>query len=331
MRMLRAILAVLFTSLMMGCASRDAVNDPALAAERKGVEFLSKDVPAWYKENGCFSCHNNGDAARALYLASQKGYRIPAATLAGTTAWLQRPQTWEDNKGDPGFSDQRLADVQFAAALLTAIDTGHAENTHALKEAGGRVIKGQAEDGSWPIDALGTLGSPATYGAPLATHMAVQVLREINTEEARKSTVQAESWLRTSVPVNSALNAAALLLTFKYSTDEITAEKRARSIQLLLRSQTSDGGWGAYPDSPPEIFDTAIVLLALAPDRNQSDVAKAVARGRAFLAANQYEDGSWPATTRPAGGNSYAQQLSTTGWAVNALLHSRKPPPIELW
>ncbi|MCD6052401.1 MAG: hypothetical protein K0Q55_3819 [Verrucomicrobia bacterium] len=328
---IRIFCATLFVSLLIGCASREVVDDKVMVAERKGVEFLSKDVPAWRKENGCFSCHNNGDAARALYLASRKGYSIAHPVLRDTTDWLQRPNTWDDNQGDPGFSDQRLADVQFAAALLTALDTGHAGNTDALNEAGVRVIKGQADNGSWPIDAPGTLGSPATYGAPLATHMAVRVLREIDTEAARESTIQAESWLCNSVPANSALNAAVLLLTFKYSTDEIIEQKRNQSIQLLLRSQTSDGGWGAYPDSPPEIFDTAIALLALAPNRSRTDVAEAVARGRVFLATNQYEDGSWPATTRPPGGDSYAQKLSTTGWAVSALLETRKLPPIELW
>ncbi|MEX0713581.1 MAG: hypothetical protein WD278_14585 [Pirellulales bacterium] len=34
----------------------------------------------------------------------------------------------------------------------------------------------------------------------------------------------------------------------------------------------------------------------------------------------QLEDGSWPETTRPAGGQSYAQRISTTAWATIALL-----------
>ena len=45
-----------------------------------------------------------------------------------------------------------------------------------------------------------------------------------------------------------------------------------------------------------------------------------IARGRGFLIAGQQEDGSWPETTRPAGGSSYAQRISTAGWATLALL-----------
>ena len=47
--------------------------------------------------------------------------------------------------------------------------------------------------------------------------------------------------------------------------------------------------------------------------------------GRAYLLATQQEDGSWTETTRPAGATSYAQRISTTGWATLALLATRKP------
>jgi hypothetical protein len=49
-----------------------------------------------------------------------------------------------------------------------------------------------------------------------------------------------------------------------------------------------------------------------------------IQRGRAFLLAQQNTDGSWPATTRPSGGDSYAQMMSTTGWATLAVLETRE-------
>jgi Prenyltransferase and squalene oxidase repeat. len=82
---------------------------------------------------------------------------------------------------------------------------------------------------------------------------------------------------------------------------------------MILRAQSSDGGWGPNPMAASEPFDTAVVLLALRD-------AKAVARGRAFLIARQRPDGGWPETTRPAGAQSYAQHISTTAWAALALL-----------
>lgn len=319
----RIMLLLLALGGLAGCASRDLPGDPARVAEKKGVAFLSQEVPAWHKDNGCFSCHNNGDAARALYLASQKGYRIPAATLASTTDWVTRPQQWDHNKGDPGFSDKRLADVQFASALATAIDTGHTHKTKALAEAVKRVLSQQAADGSWPIDAKNTLGSPATYGAPLATHTAIKVLKRSDTVEAKTAVMKAEQWLRT-VPVNSVFNAAALFIALREDVSETGKGKRHQALQLIQRSQTSDGGWGPYADAPPEVFDTAMVLLALAPISDKPEIAAMIQRGRNYLAANQYDDGSWPETTRPSGNESYAQRLSTTGWAVQALLETGK-------
>jgi hypothetical protein len=45
--------------------------------------------------------------------------------------------------------------------------------------------------------------------------------------------------------------------------------------------------------------------------------------GRAYLIAHQQEDGSWPETTRPSGGVSYAQRMSTSAWATWALINTR--------
>src|SRR5262249_25750881 len=39
---------------------------PRQAAEERAVAYLVREVPLWSQENHCFSCHNNGDGARAL-------------------------------------------------------------------------------------------------------------------------------------------------------------------------------------------------------------------------------------------------------------------------
>jgi hypothetical protein len=73
-----------------------------------------------------------------------------------------------------------------------------------------------------------------------------------------------------------------------------------------------------------------VVLLALArqaPESAPVEIGAMIRRGRAFLTAGQRPDGSWPETTRPPGGDSYAQRLSTTGWATLALLATTDAPP----
>ena len=87
---------------------------------------------------------------------------------------------------------------------------------------------------------------------------------------------------------------------------------------------------GAYTTSPPEPFDTALVLIGLARCRDSTDpVRRMMVRGRAFLVSSQREDGSWPETTRPSGATSYAQRISTAGWATMALLATRDAGPHE--
>ena len=92
----------------------------------------------------------------------------------------------------------------------------------------------------------------------------------------------------------------------------------------MRQGQSDDGGWGPLVQSPPEPFDTALAILALAQGKPLPDVKNMIARGRAFLIAQQRKDGSWMETTRPAGDVSYAQRISTAGWATLALLASRE-------
>lgn len=137
------------------------------------------------------------------------------------------------------------------------------------------------------------------------------------------------AWLRQASP-NNVLTAATLLLAAASVYDQSSQSgrqsrllKQDQCLKLIRAAQTSDGGWGPYADSPPEAFDTAIVLLALSGLRREPGVDALIRRGRSFLIAQQSPDGSWPATTRPSGGDSYAQLMSTTGWATLALLETR--------
>ncbi len=291
----------------------------AETAEAKALAFLIREVPAWSTNNGCFSCHNNGDAARALYVAAHSGRRVPPAALAATTAWLNAPAHWDENKGDPGFSDKRLADVQFSTALLTAFETGHVREVRPLQAAAHKLAAAQAADGSWQIDAGNTLGSPATYGTPLATWLALRVLRQAKLVETDAAQQRAERWLRQLTPQN-VFSAATLLLFSAREPGAPASRKRATCLKLLRRAQTRDGGWGPYADAPPEAFDTALVLLALAEVKQEAGVKELRRRGRHYLLTQQTAAGNWPATTRPSGGDSYAQMMSTTGWATLALL-----------
>jgi hypothetical protein len=293
------------------------------SSEARAVEFLTREVPSWSKSNGCFSCHNNGDAARALYAAIRKGYRLAPEALTETTAWVLQPNRWEQNKGEAGFSDKRLANIQFAASLLAAFEAGQVKNRSTLQEAARKVAADQGVDGAWTIDPGNTPGSPATYGTPLATYMALRTLKKAGSSETKDAVQKAERWLDRVAPEN-VLTAAAVLLAAEFGSGEAKRLKQEDCLKLIRAAQTREGGWGPYVDSPPESFDTAVVLLALGQVRHKPGIVDLIRRGRDFLIAQQNRDGSWPETTRPPGGDSYAQSLSTSGWATLALLETRE-------
>lgn len=213
--------------------------------------------------------------------------------------------------------------MQFAAALLAAVEAGQVKDRRALELAARKLIADQSADGAWRIEPDGALGSPATWGTTLATAMAQKVLRQTNSSEAAVAIRRAEQWLSRATP-NNVLTAAPLLIATANRTDDAAQQKRQACLNLLRGAQTHDGGWGPYPDAAPEPFDTAVALLALSDLRDQSGVEDLMRRGRAFLIAQQNDDGSWTETTRPAGGESYAQRMSTTGWATLALLATGK-------
>lgn len=290
-------------------------------AEARALAYLAREVPRWAAENHCYSCHNNGDAARALYVASARAEfaaLVPAKALADTTAWLREPKGWDHNGGEGPFSDKRLATFQFALALATAAESGRVADRGPLAAAARRLAALQADDGSFPIDGPDALGTPATYGRPLATALAARTLEIADRAGFAGAIARARGWLDDR-PVRNTLDAAAVLVA--HHGDDRPACRRA--VDWLRTAQGDDGGWGPYADAPPEVFDTAVAVLALDRGPDRPGAAPLLRRGRDYLRSRQLGDGSWPETTRPPGGESYAQRLSTTGWATLALIDAR--------
>ncbi len=295
----------------------------ARTAEERAIAYLAGAVPRWSRENHCFSCHNNGDAARALYQAASAGLAFDESAIAETTAWLSRPSGWDDNGGKAGVSDRRLARVAFASALATATRTGHARDRGALRAAADRVARDQDDDGSWRLEGEPSPGAPASYGQAVATLLAREVLHTADPVAFRASIGRADDWLLRREPAAVA-EAASVLMIPAMAASRDGPRRRRQALAYLARAQGVDGGWGPFATSPPEVFDTAIALLGLARSgEGSAPVRRAIARGRAFLVEQQSDDGSWPETTRPSGGTSYAQRVSTTGWATLALLATR--------
>ncbi len=296
------------------------------SSEEKALTYLEQEVPAWPRETNCFSCHNNGDAARALFRARQLGYSIADESIADTREWLLAPAQWELSPGNPVGSDKKLARIQFAAALAEAVRTGVVYDPEPLIEASEMLVEDQDADGSWRVEGDDSMiALPATYGRTLATYMSRRSLETADRERFADSIARADSWL-IQAPIGPIMDAAALVLALQDRGGPDARAQTRKALDWILNGQSSDGGWGPFPRTPSEPFDSALALLALARLRESSPsppVAEAIARGRAYLRGSQLEDGGWIETTRPSGNQSYAEHISTSGWATLALLSTR--------
>ena len=276
----------------------------AAAQESRAVAYLAGEVRDWSRENGCFSCHNNGDGARALYMAARMGFSVPDDALEETARWLRSPERWDKAEASEAFHDLLLARIQFSAAVVES------DSKEGLAGAAEVLVGDQQEDGTWRIDAGSSIGSPATYGTALATYLARRTLSAADPVRFAHAIARADAWFRGARPA-SVLDCAAVVL----------ATTSGGCLDMLRKAQNADGGWGAWARSPSEPFDTAVALLAL---RHSGGSDGAIERGRAFLLRTQQTSGGWTETTRPGGGRSYAQHISTTAWATIALLQTKR-------
>jgi hypothetical protein len=318
------MISVLLPLLLLPPGGEPPAKKPA--AGDLAIDRLAREVRAWPRDNACFSCHNNGDGARALYAAHRLGFRLPADALTRTTDWLQKPEVWHKNGGEGPFNDLVLARVQFAAALAEAKRAGLAKNAEAFRRAGDLLVADQSKQGHWAIDDGGNAGAPATYGPFLATVMARQGLAELDADRFGKPIARADEWLL-NAKINTILEAAAFLYIAPDLRGEKRQEQKDRALALIRKGQAKLGGWGPFVIAPPEAFDTALVLLALARHRDEAGVPEMIARGRAYLLTLQKADGFWEETTRPAGSESYAERMSTTAWATLAILETAERRP----
>lgn len=290
----------------------------------RAVAYLTVEVPRWRQEHPCYSCHNNGDAMRALIAASTRGHTVGNA-IDDSLAWLATPERWESNARRGGSEELPLARIQFASALSAMVSAGRAQ-PDALDRAAALLVVHQQDDGSWRLSESQTLGGPTFYGTSLATAMARRTLGRTKGRTSEVALAKANAWLRSANPA-TVLDASSLLIGLDRDRDAAAVAQRLKCREILKRGQGPDGGWGPYVTSQSEPFDTALAVLALvtdpavgSPPQSAIELTQMVSRGRDYLVRSQNPDGSWPETTRPPNGESYAQRISTTAWALLALL-----------
>lgn len=301
-------------------ANAYAQLDPKQTAIDRSLKLLSSEVPGWISENHCASCHNQGDAAIAII----EGSRLDDSSkdsLQSTLDWLAEPSKWSSNRGLPEASDQQLANLQFAGALLAAYRIDRERFQAPIDEAAEILAADQSQEGAWKIVSGGEIASPITHGEILLSGTALRVMQASNFTNKNTHIDRAMKWLERQEPRNT-LEAASLVIALP-----VNSVKKDRCISMIVDAQDEEsGGWGPHRNVAPEVFDTALAVLALnLAELKTTQISKAIDRGIEFFVREQNEDGSWQETTRPSGTVSYAHRISTTAWATRALLAESKP------
>ena len=286
---------------------------PVDRAIDRGIAYLSVEVPRWRIGHECRSCHHQGDGARALFVAKGAGLRVDDQAIADVKIWLMDSQAWEKNGADGPFNDKRVARLQFSSALASGVVAKSVVANEAMRTVADQLVKDQADDGSWPVAEVNVLGTPVTRGKPLATALAIKTLMAADTLRYSASIERAKLWVIAN-KITSTLDAAVAIRV---------QVNNPRALAFLIEGQSEEGGWGPYVTSAPEVFDTAGVLWALERTPHTHEIKRMVAKSREYLIRSQLEDGSWPETTRPSGSESLAQRVSTTAWALIALITTR--------
>jgi hypothetical protein len=316
----RLIFALLIASAMQFPLHAQTELDLAI---QRSVRFLTTEVPGWMAENKCASCHNQGDGARALLATHRSGSIVEPRVLESTFRWLETPDNWEKNRGLPEASDQQLANLQFAATLASAHQVQPERFKTAIEAASKLLIAQQSDDGAWRIEDLSTFASPITQGPILLTGQAARVLRLSQAPISQAALARATAWLERQEPRNTYEISSHILASIWLDDDR--NQLALRGLSKLAAAQADGGGWGPHANAPAEIYDTSLAIIALASTRPlTSKIKDVLSRGAEHLLRVQNADGSWNATTRPPGTESYAHCVSTTAWATQALLLVRE-------
>lgn len=299
-------------------------NESADKAIEKAVDYLAAETPKWRTEHRCASCHHQGSAVRALLAAKAKGKLKDNRPLENSLDWLDHPEKWADNHGDPNASDPLLAEIQFGASLFRAEPQNPERFRDAISQLAEQLAKRQSKDGCFALENSEGLASPITLGPILLTAYARAILtpRKAAATDKSPTTFDQESklasaWLLDVKPRNT-FEASSLLIALTPGRESKSARAAARKI--IRESAHVGGGYGPYINSPAEVFDTALVILALSRDEQVKDHRNLIDNAKKQLIIWQLEDGSWEETTRPSGGISYAHRIATTAWALEALL-----------
>ncbi len=276
-------------------------DEPIAAAfsAARAKHFLDSSAVAWQKTHKCMTCHTN-----YLYLMAQPSFGGDDEAHRTVRKYAEElvEQRWE--KEGPRWD----AEIVMTALVLAADDAHNSGQLHPLtRRALDRVWTVQHEDGGfewlkcdWP-----PMESDDEFGAPMAA-LAVSIAPDSyeETPAAQQGIARLRAYLA-KTPPPMLHHRAMLLWADTYRPGWLAPVDRQKVVDDLLALQHEDGSWSIASlgdwkredGSPQDLksgdgYATGLVVY-LARRAGVSADDPRLARGVAWLKANQRESGRW--------------------------------------
>jgi len=319
-------------------ATADAGPDPEKVQQSidRALAFLVEDAAKWRKERGCATCHHGEMTVWALSEARDRGYAVPAETLAETIRWTKElfvPQFSKPRDHRWGYNFVSLPGIYLSVMSETLPILSRDE----IDRLAVHLARHQEEDGAWLMPPPNANTSPPTWESSETIALWALLAWEspVGDEGGEAATVRAArekavAWLGSTKPTDTT-QALSLRLLLDIHTRQAAESLRSR-VEQLLRRQNADGGWSQLEDLASDAYATGQVLWALSFAGVRPEHAQ-IRRGISFLVASQQDQGAWPMTGRSHPGTETKKERNPvpityfgSAWATLGLV--RFVPPL---
>ena len=307
-------------------------RDVRSAVERSMVPVL-KSGPVFFKNSGCFSCHNQTLPVEAASLARSRGMHVDRELEDKAVKMIlgvSKPMiAIAAEAGDPGPDIQVVGGYALSALAAEGYeaDTLTASLVH-------NVAGKQRADGSWAGFAP---RPPIENGDIQATAYAIRSLQLYGMPgrkaEFGKRIARGRHYLLHATPRTTEERA---MLLWGLTWSKASKADIERAANAIVAEQRPDGGWAQLPALESDAYATGKVMSALHDSGMVRTTEAVYQKGVAYLLRTQLEDGTWRVKSRafpfqplkPSGfPHDRDQWISAAGtsWAAMALSYSVEP------
>jgi outer membrane protein OmpA-like peptidoglycan-associated protein len=308
-------------------------------AAQHGIEWLQPAALEWQKQNQCFGCHVQAQAAMGLALATRNGYLVSHAALQELTDYMRLLQDTDgsesnmlllDNqsvmtaelaaKSSHTPADQPITATQFAAMSFAYLDqmADSKPDRTLLKFADWLAGKQQSTGELIPdLDR-----APISQGSFMTTANAavafLQAFAETGDARYQAAAGKAVDFISTAKPATTQDEVFTILALSRYGNPQ-QQTTASGLIARLKTEQGTTGGWGeSSGSSGANAFATGQVLYAFK-EAGVDTRSPEFLRGVKYLLGTQEDTGAWPGQNTAS---SQPSEFAPTMWAVIGLAGS---------